>query len=172
MLRLLRAVPAHGGHNQAKCCNLPCPGLSWRTSSVWIGLAGVASAAGLQDGQAFRSVDRHGKVGASLSTQAVANVIKRRARLAGLDDAEFSGHSLRAGLITAAAMANVSERVIAKQSGHKSLPVLRPTYAKVRSLQRTRRQRWGCRPSEAPPLTAEISGSAGALVRVGASWPS
>ena len=30
----------------------------------------------------------------------------------------------------------------------------------------------GCRTSEAPPLTAEICGSAGAPVRVGASWPS
>ena len=52
---------------------------------------------------------------------------------AGLDYTEYSGHSLRAGLITAAAMANVPERVIAKQSGHKSLPVLR-TYIREGSL--------------------------------------
>src|ERR1019366_1691061 len=30
----------------------------------------------------------------------------------------------------------------------------------------------GCRTSEAPPLTAEISGSAGASLRVSSSWPS
>jgi integrase len=101
-----------------------CPVQAWR---AW------KDAAGLDDGQAFRPVDRHGTVGASLSTQAVADVIKRRARAAGLDASEYSGHSLRADLITAAAMANVSERVIAKQSGHKSLPVLR-TYIREGSL--------------------------------------
>jgi integrase len=101
-----------------------CPVFAWR---AW------KAAAGLHDGQAFRSVTRHGKVGTSLSTQAVADVIKRRARAAGLDYAEYSGHSLRAGLITAAAMANVPERVIAKQSGHKSIPVLR-TYIREGSL--------------------------------------
>jgi integrase len=101
-----------------------CPVLAWR---AW------QAAAGLQDGRAFRSVDRHGHVGASLSDRAVAKIIKRRARDAGLDYAEYSGHSLRAGLITAAAMANVPERVIAKQSGHKSLPVLR-TYIREGSL--------------------------------------
>ncbi len=51
-------------------------------------------------------------------------MIKRRAKAVGLEYADFSGHSLRAGLATAAAQASVSERVIAKQTGHKSLPVL------------------------------------------------
>jgi site-specific recombinase XerD len=101
-----------------------CPVLAWQ---AW------KAAAMMDDGQAFRSVTRHGKVGTSLSDQAVADVIKKRARAAGLDYAEFSGHSLRAGLITSAAMANVPERIIAKQSGHKSLPVLR-TYIREGSL--------------------------------------
>jgi len=37
----------------------------------------------------------------------------------------FAAHSLRAGLITQAAMAGVSERAIQDQSGHKSLAVMR-----------------------------------------------
>lgn len=101
-----------------------CPVRAWQ---AW------KAAAELQDGFAFRSVNRHNKIGASLSTQAVADLIKRRARAAGLDSAEFSGHSLRAGLITSAAMANVPERVIAKQSGHKSMPILR-SYIREGSL--------------------------------------
>jgi site-specific recombinase XerD len=101
-----------------------CPVRAWRE---W------KAAAVLQDGQAFRSITRHGTIGTSMSTQAVADVIKKRARAAGLDYTEYSGHSLRAGLITAAAMANVPERVIAKQSGHKSIPVLR-TYIREGSL--------------------------------------
>ncbi len=83
------------------------------------------AAAGITDGYAFRSVTRHGELGASLSDRAVADMIKRRAKAAGLEYNDFSDHSLRAGLATAAAQAGVSERVIAKQTGHKSLPVLR-----------------------------------------------
>ena len=83
------------------------------------------TAAGITDGYAFWSVTRHEELGASLSDRAVADMIKRRAKAAGLEYTDFSGHSLRAGLATAVAQAGVSERVIAKQTGHKSLPVLR-----------------------------------------------
>lgn len=93
-----------------------CPVRAWQ---AW------KAAAGITDGQAFRSVTRHGELGASLSDRAVADMIKRRAKVAELEHNEFSGHSLRTGLATAAAQAGVSERVIAKQTGHKSLPVLR-----------------------------------------------
>lgn len=93
-----------------------CPVRAWQ---AW------KAAAGITGGQAFRSVDWHSKLGTSLSDRAVADVIKQRTKVVRLPYTEFSGHSLQAGLITAAAQANVSERVIAKQSGHKSLPVLR-----------------------------------------------
>ncbi len=93
-----------------------CPVRAWK---AW------KEAACLTGGYAFRSITRYSKLGASLSDRAVAEVIKRRAQAAGLAYTEFSGHSLRAGLATAAAQAGVSERVIAKQTGHKSLPVLR-----------------------------------------------
>ena len=93
-----------------------CPVRAWQ---AW------KAAAGITDGYAFRSVTRHGELGMSLSDRAVADMIKRRAKATGLEYTEFSGHSLRAGLATAAAQAGVSERVIAKQTGHKSLPVLR-----------------------------------------------
>ena len=93
-----------------------CPVRAWKT---WKEVAGIT------DGQSFRSITRHSKMGASLSDRAVAEIIKRRAQAAGLEYQDYSGHSLRAGLATAAAQAGVSERVIAKQTGHKSLPVLR-----------------------------------------------
>jgi site-specific recombinase XerD len=93
-----------------------CPVRAWK---AW------REAAGITDGYTFRSITRHSKLGASLSDRAVAEIIKRRAKVAGLDYTEYSGYSLRAGLATAAAQAGVSERVIAKQTGHKSLPVLR-----------------------------------------------
>jgi integrase len=96
---------------------LTCPVRAWR---AWL------AASAITDGPAFRSVDRHGNLAASrLSDRAVALVVKRRAAMAGLDPARFSGHSLRAGLATAAAQAGVSERVIAQQTGHRSMTVLR-----------------------------------------------
>jgi integrase len=83
-------------------------------------------AAGILDGPAFRSVNRHGKVGSErLSGRAVAIVVKRAAELAGLEPEAFAGHSLRAGLATSAAAAGASERSIMDQTGHRSVQMVR-----------------------------------------------
>ena len=77
-------------------------------------------------GPVFRSVNRHGQVQPGrLSDKAVALVVKRHAPAAGVDPARYAGHSLRAGLATAAAAAGASERSIMNQTGHRSLPTLR-----------------------------------------------
>jgi site-specific recombinase XerD len=91
-----------------------------RAYAAWV------EAAGLTEGAVFRPVDRHGNIGnARITDRGVALVVKRRARDAGMDPSEVSGHSLRAGLATAAASAGVQERVIAQTTGHKSMMVLR-----------------------------------------------
>jgi len=60
-------------------------------------------ASGITEGPIFREIDRHGHVGqAALSGRSVARIVKRAARAAGLDEAIFSGHSLRAGFVTQA----------------------------------------------------------------------
>ena len=60
-------------------------------------------AACITQGPIFREIDRHGHVGqAALSGRSVARIVKRAARAAGLDEAIFSGHSLRAGFVTQA----------------------------------------------------------------------
>ncbi len=61
----------------------------------------------------------------ALSDLGVARAVKRGLIALGLDPAAYSGHSLRAGLVTAAAMAGVSERIIMQQTGHKNVAVLR-----------------------------------------------
>lgn len=82
--------------------------------------------AGLSHGPIFRPIDRHGNLKPiRLTDQSVALVVKRCANAAGLDFEKYAGHSLRSGLVTAAAMADVSERSIMAQTGHKSLPVVR-----------------------------------------------
>ena len=80
----------------------------------------------IKEGSLFRQVNRHGKVlEGRLGDRTVALVVKRAVAATGVDAASYAGHSLRAGLATAAAMAGVSERVIQGQTGHKSLPILR-----------------------------------------------
>jgi integrase len=78
-------------------------------------------AANITSGFLFRSVTKHGHIGeAALSREAVAVIVKKRAQAIGLDSAKYSGHSLRAGLVTSAAQAGVSNWKIKSQTGHKS----------------------------------------------------
>jgi integrase len=89
-----------------------------RTLRAWL------EAAQLAEGAVFRAV-RGTRVGGALSGRDVARTVKRAAELAGLDAARFSGHSLRAGLATAAAKAGKSERAIMRQTGHRSATMVR-----------------------------------------------
>jgi len=50
----------------------------------------------------------------------VARVVQKLAVAVGLDPTVYSGHSLRAGFATSAAMHGIEERRIAKQTRHKS----------------------------------------------------
>jgi len=98
--------------------------------SVW------CEAAGIMSGRLFRSVDRHGRIGGSLSDRSVARIIKTAAEAVGLDPERFSGHSLRAGFITSGAEAGADALLIAETSRHQSLDVLR-TYVRRASLLKT-----------------------------------
>lgn len=83
------------------------------------------AAAKIEDGRVFRRINRHGQLGPALSDQSVALIVKRRAAMIGREANEFSGHSLRAGLATAAASFGVEERVIMRQTRHRSVTVRR-----------------------------------------------
>ncbi len=79
----------------------------------------------INNGLVFRAVTRSGFVQQPMTAQAVALIVKKAAKQAGLDPGRFAGHSLRAGLCTAAARAGVSERAIMNQTGHRSGATLR-----------------------------------------------
>jgi site-specific recombinase XerD len=98
-----------------------------RALQAWVQAAGIA------EGALFRPVNRHGQVlPRRLTDHSVARVVKRtvaaarRAALGAenyalaelLDPRRFAGHSLRAGFITSAAAAGVSETDIMRQSRH------------------------------------------------------
>lgn len=91
-----------------------------RTVQGWIESATIIA------GPLFRSINRHGQVQASrLSSNDVARVVKKLAERAGLNPANYAGHSLRAGHATSAAIAGASERSIRNQTGHRSVQMVR-----------------------------------------------
>jgi site-specific recombinase XerD len=111
----------YGGHPGS------CP---VRCVQAWLKVAGIV------EGPIFRPVDRHGNISSQrLTPRAVANVVKACAELAGLDPRKYSGHSLRAGLITSAVRAGKSEALVMRQSRHKSIAVFR-TYVRDTDLFR------------------------------------
>lgn len=77
--------------------------------------------ANIETGPLFRNINRHGHVADQrLSGEAVSVIVKERAAAAGFDPVAYSGHSLRAGLATSAAMAGASAWKIRQQTGHAS----------------------------------------------------
>ncbi len=103
----------YGSHRET------CPVRAWQ---AW---TAVMDAHGMSTGFAFRALDRHGNIKTQLSDKAVALIVKRYAAAAGLDPAQYAGHSLRSGFATTAGHAHVSERTIMKQTGHKSTAMVR-----------------------------------------------
>jgi len=77
----------------------------------------------IKSGPVFRAVRvRRGRQAVddgALNPASVNYIIKRAARRAGLDDALFGAHSVRSGFCSQASL-QVSDRLIAKQSGHKT----------------------------------------------------
>ncbi len=63
----------------------------------------------------------HGEVSAPDS---VSRVVKKRAQKAGLDPSRYSGHSLRAGFVTAASEGGAHDKDIMRQTAHRSLATL------------------------------------------------
>jgi len=76
-------------------------------------------------GYVFRRVTRHDTVGKyALTGQSVALIIKAAFRRNGCDANLVAGHSLRAGYVTAAAMAGLQPFQIQQQTGHRSTTTL------------------------------------------------
>jgi site-specific recombinase XerD len=95
---------------------------------AWLGASGITT------GPLFRPVNRHGQLGgARLSDKAVSLVVKRTAGAVGLDGSQLAAHSLRSGMATSAARAGASEAEIMRQTGHRSVVVLR-RYIKAGTL--------------------------------------
>jgi site-specific recombinase XerD len=83
-------------------------------------------AAGITEGAVFRPIAMGGRLLAgALTAQSVALVIKAPAKRAGLDPAEYAGHSLRAGFLTTAAEHGANVFKMMEVSRHRSVDTLR-----------------------------------------------
>lgn len=94
----------------------------------------ISPAAAADDAPVFRTISRHGHLGAGMSGQAVASVVTKRGDAVGL--VGFTGHSLRRGLIQAAHLAGVGETAIMQTSRHKSVNMVRRYQGDAGLLQR------------------------------------
>jgi len=82
---------------------------------AWLSRSGIAS------GALFRPMNKHGQVlNGRLSGEAVSIILRSRMSAANIDPSGYSGHSLRAGFATSAALAGVSTMKIRAQTGHAS----------------------------------------------------
>jgi len=83
-------------------------------------------AAAITEGPIFRSVDRHGRVGAgALDEGSIARIVKRAIAAAGLQAEIFSGHSMRAGFVTSALDRGEDPLLIMKQTRHVKVDTLK-----------------------------------------------
>jgi len=83
-------------------------------------------AAEINSGPLFRPVLKGGRLQSEpLTDRSVAKIVKRYAELAGLDPAQFAGHSLRSGFLTSAAESGAAVFKMMEVSRHKSVDVLR-----------------------------------------------
>jgi site-specific recombinase XerD len=94
-----------------------CPVLSLQK---WIEISNISS------GPLFRRFTKGSNLSETrLTDQSVALIIKKYLKLAGIDNKNYSGHSLRSGFATSAAESGVEERSIMAMTGHKSTEMVR-----------------------------------------------
>jgi site-specific recombinase XerD len=80
----------------------------------------------INTGPVFRRFIKGSKLSENrLTDQTVALLIKEYLNLAGIDNKNFSGHSLRSGFATSAAESGAEERDIMAMTGHKSTEMVR-----------------------------------------------
>jgi len=94
-----------------------CPVVSIKK---WIQISKIRS------GAIFRRFNKGSKLSDNrLTDQSVALLIKDYLKLAGIENKNYSGHSLRSGFATSAAESGAEERSIMAMTGHKSTEMVR-----------------------------------------------
>lgn len=91
-----------------------------RALDTWLERASIAS------GPLFRRILKGGAVGKSpISDKSINLIVKKWVAAIGLDPDQYGGHSLRHGFATYAALHQIEERLIMKQTRHRSVEMVR-----------------------------------------------
>jgi len=102
-----------------------------RALEDWLEIAGIG------EGPVFRAVNKRGKVnGRALTGHAVALIVKRAAKRAGLNPDLLAGHSLRAGFVTEAKKNGADDTAIMDQTGHKSLAMVQRYHRRTKKWEK------------------------------------
>jgi hypothetical protein len=122
---LTKGIPV--GTSDATC---PKRGLE-----AWLQLAGITT------GPIFRPIDRWGHVGdRALSSLGVARAVKRALTAIGRETTDYSGHSLRAGLVMQQRWQRSASASLCSRLGTRTPPCCAATSAKAHCSARTLRR--------------------------------
>ena len=113
--------------------------------AAWIRWRGLLGSHGILEGPAWRGIDRYGRRprAGGLHRNSIAEIIKRRAATAGLEDAEqWGGHSLRRGFATEAIAAGVPERDVQRHGRWRSRASMDPYVDAARTFDGTNPTHW------------------------------
>lgn len=97
--------------------DLPILGRAAQALSEWL------TRAEINEGPIFRGISKGSRIKKNITCKTVARIVKKRAKMAGLDQDLFSGHSLRSGFITEAGRQGKSLGDTMALSGHKAVRV-------------------------------------------------
>jgi integrase len=101
-----------------------CP-VGWYERWIEVVAGAGEGGASVKEGPVLRPVHKGGRViAAHVDGRVVADTVKEAAEALGLDPADYGGHSLRSGFVTAAVRAGKTEWEIRKQTGHKTLAMV------------------------------------------------
>lgn len=92
---------------------LPLFGIAAEYVTAWLVAANILA------GPLFCQIDRHGNMRGALSPSAIAEIIKKRCAIAGLDPRIYGGHSLRSGFITSGGREGIPLSELTPLSTHK-----------------------------------------------------
>ncbi|GAA4828566.1 site-specific integrase [Actinomycetospora corticicola] len=113
--------------------------------AAWTRWRDLLGSHGITDGPAWRGIDRYGRRprAGGLHRNSIAEIIKRRAHAAGLEDADlWGGHSLRRGFATEAIAAGVPERDVQRHGRWRSRASMDPYIDAARTFDPTNPTHW------------------------------
>jgi integrase len=82
-----------------------------------------------KEGFIFKGLSPRGKIlDKGITDKTFARIVKKRVKMAGYDEKDFSGHSIRAGFMTEGGRKNINLMQLMELSGHKSVQIAKRYY--------------------------------------------